>query len=199
MKCKGKKPRRTKPMASCISSPSVYRWSISACLHFPSVMRDLSCAWPGCGEEAEEILTAAPQSSAAVAAKANLANDTPPCCRRLAFRRGFRVVVRGARGSSKLGGTLQVPRGRVSCHGVWERMRGKRPKGGEARKWRVKGGEFASWWGNETRKCNRRKQSLFFFLSLFSLFLLLSLSLSLLTFATYNNTRYGKPGKGASV
>ena len=63
---KKKKTVRTKPIASCIESPSSYRWSISACLHFPSVMSALSCACPGCGaeEKAEEALNAAPQSRA---------------------------------------------------------------------------------------------------------------------------------------
>lgn len=107
----GRKPRRTKPMASCISSPSVYRWSISACLHFPSVMRDLSCAWPGCGEEAEEILTAAPQSSAAVAAKANLANDTPPCCVALPFAAAFASSSEERVDPPSLAGRLRFPEG----------------------------------------------------------------------------------------
>jgi hypothetical protein len=76
-----KKTALTKPMASSICSPSVYRWSISACLHFPSVMKDLSWACPGCGEAGEESLTAPKQRSAAVAAKETaLASDkgVPP-------------------------------------------------------------------------------------------------------------------------
>lgn len=98
--------------------------------------------------------------------------------RRLAFRRGFRVVVRGARGSSKLGGTLQVPRGRVSCHGVWERMRGKRPKGGEARKWRVKGGNLQVGGGTKRESVTDENRVFFsFFLSSLCFFFSLSLYL----------------------
>ena len=78
-------------MASCIESPSSYRWSISACLHFPSVMRAFSCAWPGCEEEAEETLTAAAQSRAAVpaTARALAKDDAPPCCVALPFVKAF--------------------------------------------------------------------------------------------------------------
>lgn len=76
-----KKKLFTKPMASSICSPSVYRWSISACLHFAPVMTALSWACPGCGEAGEESLTAPKQRSAVVAARERaLAKDegAPP-------------------------------------------------------------------------------------------------------------------------
>ena len=101
-------------------------------------MRDLSCAWPGCGEELEEIFSAAPQSSPAVAASARaLANDDalPPCC--LPFAEAAFASSSEERKPPNLVGRLTVPEGESTAAmvNIWENARGvfeggRRAKGG---------------------------------------------------------------------
>lgn len=108
-------------------SPNLYRWSISACLHLPSVIRALSCACPGCGERLNETLTAAQQSMAAAAASENAFgnddDDAPPCCIALALVEALALSSEELT-APNLVGRLTDPEGESTAM-VTGRMRGR--------------------------------------------------------------------------
>ena len=109
-------------------SPNLYKWSISACLHLPSVIRALSCACSGGGERLDETLTAAQQSMAAAAASKNaFANDddddAPPCCIALALVEALALSSEELT-APNLVGRLTDPEGESTAM-VTGRMRGR--------------------------------------------------------------------------